>query len=154
MADRPSSISNPGASAEGGASGGDDKAAQIAAFLDSGVWQIAPDREQTRRALAECLAAMPAELLRQLFGLMRVLVLAPGCQQAAAAYSFRFQASSEDVETCVVYLDQRIETYEFEAARKVIMARLASACAKLAGLDDMQAEQIARQAANDPGRPC
>ncbi|HLI85785.1 MAG TPA: hypothetical protein VKV17_17860 [Bryobacteraceae bacterium] len=120
----------------------ENKAAQIAAFLNNGSWQIAPDREQTRRALVDCLAVMPAELVRLLFTANRLLVVAPPAEKDATTYAFRFQASGEGVETLVVFLDRRLESYEYEAVLPIVRQRLAAACARLAGLDHARAEQV------------
>jgi hypothetical protein len=124
-----------------------DIRARLEAYLDGGAWQVAPDREQTRRALIDTLAAMPAATVELLFQVNRLLVIAPPRHSDAATYAFRFQASGEGVETMVVFLDQRIEARGYEDALREIRKQFALACTRLAGLNNVQAAQVAIQEA-------
>jgi hypothetical protein len=120
-------------------------------------WSIGAGREQTRRALYEYLAEQqPDEVLRG--GGVRLFVLAPERLKVASYYSVNIECvnlgpgEAAVTSIVVVHLEHRLEAYEYGETRRAVFSAMAAAFAKLAGLDDAQCNQIAKQEEGLPQR--
>jgi hypothetical protein len=133
----------------------DERQERIERFLDSGPWQIAADRPQTRRAVAEFLAGQPDELLDKLFAETTVLVIAPAREQytSAVQWAYKYNLPGQFVPFRFVVLDQRLENTPWPDARRSVFEVLAYAFARVAGLGEAEAWQIARQESRGGSSP-
>jgi hypothetical protein len=117
-------------------------------FLKSGLWHIAEDREQTRRAVREFLLELPEDhFCRLRRGIAGLVVLAPSVflgwtllaledvPPATPEYKQHFQT---------LHFDSRIEQYPYDQARAMMFEALTLAFAvAVDGLDERTAGQFA-----------
>jgi hypothetical protein len=111
-----------------------EKHTRIAEFLNSGEWFIGEGREQTRRALAECLALVPDPLVDYVFDARRLMVIAPRCNTCETV-SIREHHDKPASEThfVVVCLDFALERTSYPEARSAVARILGEALNLLIG---------------------
>jgi len=133
----------------------DERQERIERFLDSGPWRIAADRPQARRAVSEFLGGQPDEVLDKLFAEARVLVIAPARELPACVvpYACKCDLPEQFISIPVVVLDQRLEILPWPDARRVVFEMLAYAFARVAGLGESEAWQVAQQELREGSKP-
>jgi len=127
-----------------------DRAELIESLLKR--WYIAADREQTRRAVLEYLTErQPDEVL---CGGVRMVVLAPAANLLACYCPVNIEnlGPGEVTSIVIVHMERSMEARDYAEIRRVVFQQMTGAFAKLAGLDDAQCEQIAKQEDGLPPR--
>jgi hypothetical protein len=120
---------------------------RVEEFLEGGTWSIAPDREQTRRALIEVLSFTPEIVLERVFAEGHVFVLAPPCDAAGTVleYQVRNAKASGEFDLAVIFLDARIERYPWKEVRRIVSQAMSLLFTQLAGIGGHQALHVAFQ---------
>lgn len=110
------------------------KHARIAEFLNSGEWFIGDGREQTRRALAECLALAPDRVLDYVLDARQLMVIAPR-HNACETFSIQQHLAEPTSEPrfVVMCLDFALERASYPEARTSIARILGEALMLLIG---------------------
>jgi hypothetical protein len=110
------------------------KQARIEEFLNGRECFIPESRPQTRRALAECLARVPAPLMDYLFTAGRLVLVAPRCSTCEVA-SIRHDHAAPVSEShfVAVFLDWKLERVSYAEARRIVAITLSDALNSLIG---------------------
>lgn len=110
------------------------KHARIAEFLSGGEWFIGEGREQTRRALAECLALVPDLVLDYILDARQLMVIAPRhntCETVSIQQHLAKPTS--EAHFVVVCLDFALERVSYPEARTAVARILGEALMLLIG---------------------